>query len=373
MRAADQFLSAGGHKLFAGWCDGMVKRAKLPLHGEWHADCQACALADAAELHFTAPHPRPLSPKGRGEMDQSQGDVMTKQSPVRCSRVAMGSIVVAWLLACELAAETKPEPKLVPLNPQQTVLIDKEGKRVLLKTKVVLREGLLEMLCCLKQTKEHESILSLDSKAYVVHAALLAIDAKPGTPVRFVPKYQPPTGQRIDVFLNWTDSTGMAHRVPAQHWVQHSNRKTFNEPLAALPAGIKIPDDSPMRYDPKEKLLLWDGPMFEKERDRHLALSKDPAYRKAIEKFFEGSKIRQMEAHWVFAGSSFSVDEKTGEKSYLAEDGDVICVSNFATATLDVTIPSSSTNAGLLFEAYTERIPPKGTEVTVELVPVVKK
>ena len=271
------------------------------------------------------------------------------------------------------AAETKADGKLLPLNPQGTVLLDKEGKRVLLKTTVVLREGLLELLCCLKQTKEHESILSLDSKAYVVHAGLLALGAQPGTPVRFTPKYVPPSGQRIDVFVNWTDDKGKSQRVPAQEWVQRSNRRTFAEPLAALPAGIKIPDDSPMRYDAKEKLLLWNGPMFEKEKQRHLALSADPAYRKCIMSWFEQSKLRQMEAHWIFTGSGFAVDEKTGEKAYYAEDGDVICVSNFATATLDVSVESSATNAGLLYEAYTERIPPKGTAVTIELVPVVVK
>ena len=77
-----------------------------------------------------------------------------------------------------------------------------------------------------------------------------------------------------------------------------------------------------------------------------------------------------MKADWVFAGSGFFTDEETGKKFYLAEDGDLICVANFGGATIDVAMPSSAESSELNFEAFTERIPPKGTAVTVELIPV---
>ncbi len=52
------------------------------------------------------------------------------------------------------------------------------------------------------------------------------------------------------------------------------------------------------------------------------------------------------------------------------EAGDLICVSNFPDAMLDLAIKSTDKQAeGLLFEAWTEGIPPRGTEVTMELVP----
>lgn len=70
-----------------------------------------------------------------------------------------------------------------------------------------------------------------------------------------------------------------------------------------------------------------------------------------------------MAADWVFAGSSFWKDEATGEEYYQAEGGDLVCVSNFPTATLDLTIPSSQSNEALLFEAFDSRIPPRGTPV----------
>ncbi len=72
---------------------------------------------------------------------------------------------------------------------------------------------------------------------------------------------------------------------------------------------------------------------------------------------------------WVFAGSGFWKDERTGDEHYLAEAGDFICVSNFSTATLDIPAESSQVNDGLLFEAFTEKIPPLGTPVRLVLKP----
>lgn len=72
---------------------------------------------------------------------------------------------------------------------------------------------------------------------------------------------------------------------------------------------------------------------------------------------------------WVFAGSSFWVDERTGQKYYQAEGGDLICVSNFSSAMLDLPIESSQAEGKWLFHAFTERIPPLGTPVTIVLKP----
>jgi hypothetical protein len=112
--------------------------------------------------------------------------------------------------------------------------------------------------------------------------------------------------------------------------------------------------------------------MTDAQRDACLKLSNDAAFQKAIKTFYKQSQIRQMNAKWVFAGSYFLTDEKTGEKFYQAESGDLICVANFASATLDISSSSSATNDDLMFEAFTEHIPPIGTKVTIELIPVVK-
>ena len=71
-----------------------------------------------------------------------------------------------------------------------------------------------------------------------------------------------------------------------------------------------------------------------------------------------------------FAGSYFWKDEETGKEYYQAEGGDFICVSNFSTAMLDIPVESSQSDAELMFEAFTERIPPRGTPVRLTLKPL---
>ncbi len=187
------------------------------------------------------------------------------------------------------------------------VWIDPAHKRVVVDGTVCLREGQLEMFACPRGTKEHESIIAADTRAYAVHAGLLAVGAEAGTPVQYQPDYKPATGSEIDIELVWTDKDGKVHRDRAQDWVR--NVKTG----------------------------------------------------KAL-------------AHpWVFGGSGFWQDEVTGEKAYLAESGDFICVSNFPTAMLDLPVESSQSNEALLYEAFTEHIPPVGTRVRMVLTPKTKK
>jgi hypothetical protein len=265
-------------------------------------------------------------------------------------------------------APTATEP--VPLNPAKTVLLDRANGKLLLKTKIVLREGVLEMLICKSQTKEHESIMAIDSDAYLVHAGLLLLGAKPGKPASYDTEFHPPTGQVVDIFCNWTDEAGKPQRMNAREWVRHVTRRYYEAPLATVPAGVKVGKGEELRYDTKNKLLLWFGQMTAEQRDSFLKLSSDKEYQAAIRSFFDNSQSREIEAQWVFAGSGF-FEEEGGRQVYMAESGNVVCVANFGDALLDVSVQSSSSNdAGLLFEPYTERVPPLGTEVTVELIPV---
>jgi hypothetical protein len=82
---------------------------------------------------------------------------------------------------------------------------------------------------------------------------------------------------------------------------------------------------------------------------------------------------KDLETNWVFAGSVLIPDPLDPKKPryYGANDGDVICISNFDTAMLDVPFNSPKDNDDLAFEAHTDRIPPLETPVLVilELVP----
>ena len=201
----------------------------------------------------------------------------------------------------------KDPPGMKRLMPEYDVWIDSANKRVVMDGTVALREGQLEMLACIKGTKEHESILAVDTRAYAVHAGLLAVGAQVGTPVQFQPNYKPATGTEIDVSLIWTDKNGIVHRDQAQDWVRN----------------------------------VQTG--------------------------------KALEYPWVFAGSGFWQDETTGQKTYLAESGDFICVSNFPSAMLDLPVESSQANESLLYQAYTEHIPPLGTRVRIVLSPKATK
>ena len=186
------------------------------------------------------------------------------------------------------------------LDEKYQVWIDVKAQRVLLGSVVCCREGVLEMFACPAGTKEYESVLAVQSPAYLVHTALLAIGAKPGTTVKFAPEYKAATGPIIDVFASWNHE-GEAHRVRGQQLVK--NLRT----------------EKPMEQD------------------------------------------------WVFGGSGFWKDEDSGEEYYHAEGGELICVSNFSTAMLDVTVESSQQNSDLMFASFTDNIPPLGTQVVLEL------
>ncbi len=232
--------------------------------------------------------------------------------------IALAMLIHAVASAC-LAQQRPSKPKesggdatprqadLKRLSPEYDVWLDSANRRVVMLGRVCLRQGPLELLACLEGTKEHEAILAIRTKAFVVHSALLAVGAEPGSPVRFQPEYAPATGPAVEVTLFWTDAQRKRRQSRGQDWVKY--HKTG----------------------------------------------------------------RAMDHPWVFAGSAFWQDPTSGEKFYQAEDGDLICVSNFPSALLDLPIESSQANAELLFEAFTDRIPPLGTRVWVVLTPRIEK
>jgi hypothetical protein len=194
-----------------------------------------------------------------------------------------------------------PPPGMTRLAKDARIWLDTKNKRVVVDGYVALRVGQLEMFACPAGTKEHESVVGLLTKAQYVHAALLAIGAKPGSPVKFEPKYTPANGSKIKIEILYVDDKGAKKRVVAQDWVRQVG---------------------------SEKTLDMD---------------------------------------WVFAGSGMWKDPDTGTEQYLAESGDLICVSNFTTATLDLPVRSSQANSSLMFAAYTDRIPPEQTPVRLVL------
>lgn len=122
----------------------------------------------------------------------------------------------------------------------------------------------------------------------------------------------------------------------------------------------------PVRWDPEYEPPT--GTEIEIEvhwRDKQGKPQSAPA-QKWVRKVSSGEEMAEP---WVFGGSGLWKDEQTGKEYYMAEGGDFICVSNFGSAMLDVPAPSTQANDGLLYEAFTERIPPLGTPVRMFLRP----
>ena len=127
------------------------------------------------------------------------------------------------------AQETKIETPKAEISPDREE-IDLPGMKVLVKkgyldvdAKVCLTEGLLELVACTKDSKEHEALIAIEAKAAHVHAALLLIGAEAGNPAmrkevetengpRWVDIL--PRGQEIEVFLVFKNKIGELEEHP---------------------------------------------------------------------------------------------------------------------------------------------------------------
>lgn len=97
-------------------------------------------------------------------------------------------------------------------------------KRLIIEARVVLRDGALEHLLCLKGTKEHEAIVATPADPKQIHAGLLLTGAEPGHPVRFQPRFEPPAGTPIDVKVCWK-ADGKTREVDARQWIEDLQTK----------------------------------------------------------------------------------------------------------------------------------------------------
>jgi len=111
----------------------------------------------------------------------------------------------------------QPDPKWKSLG--NDVWFDPALKRLVVRGRICLTDGALEHLLCSKGTKEHESILSTEAAPKIIHAGLLLTGATPGHPVRFEPKFEPPTGSEIAINVEW-EQAGRKKKADARAWVK---------------------------------------------------------------------------------------------------------------------------------------------------------
>lgn len=221
-----------------------------------------------------------------------------------CSvNVAMGLDDDVWKSSTELQKSVEDrfeDPKdCKPLHRENRIWINRDEQVVIVDGYVAQRQVPLELFACPVGTKEHESIVAVFARAQLVHAGLLAIDARPGSTATFDP-FKPAHGTTVRVYVLWLDNDGKTKGTLAQNWIRTSGTK---------------------------KPMVWD---------------------------------------WVFAGSKIYKDDE-GKEHYLGDSGELISVSNFTTSTMDVAVKSDQSNNNLMFEAFTDHIPPKNTAVRLVL------
>lgn len=217
-----------------------------------------------------------------------------------------------------------PLSKVVSLNKEKTdkgepdrnkglvleVLPNDKGRRVGFVAEVCRREGSLEVFLCRRGTKEHEAVLRTELNAQDIHTALILAKGEPGRPAQFVdPKTEEP---------DFKPATGTKIKVSVHY--------KMNGKLHTRPA----------------QEWVWNK-----------------------------EKKKPLEADWVFAGSMLlkSPDDPKQPPYYAANSGDVISISNFPYAMLDVTAQIGMDDATINYEPKTDRIPPLLSKVWVILEP----
>jgi hypothetical protein len=266
------------------------------------ANAQTKANAPASHPQDSKSEPPQLPTPGPPESGPPESG--PPETPDTASQEEIDAAQNAYVSPATITRRTLDAPPNVTPISKNHVWIDTKGKRVILDGYVAMTDGPLEMFACPEGTKEHESIIGTLARSKEVHAALLAVGAMRGTPVEFLPKFVPATGQRIRLWVCYRDKDGDFKAVDGRTWVK------------------------------------------------------------------KATNGKQMEPDWVFSGSGFWKDPESGEEFYRADSGDMICVSNFNSAMMDIPVASSAEAGDLLFLPFTDRIPPQGTPLRLVLIPI---
>lgn len=214
-----------------------------------------------------------------------------------------------------------PLAQALPKQPAVTWHLRTPGieRRVVMDAEVVLRQGFLEHLLSRSEAgKDHESIVSAPFDAEILHTALLGTGLQPGKPARFINEkreqdFHPATGDVVKLYFEYEDAQGKTVAVPAQKWVQFAK------------------DGKPLETD------------------------------------------------WVYAGSFKGKSTTAAGEEFVyfgANDGRVVCLTNFGTALLDLPIESADGDPQgdvLGYKANTAVIPERGTRIRVIMEAAVKK
>ena len=246
--------------------------------------------------------------------------------------------IVAWTI-CGLDADDastgRQQAKPVKLP---GMLIDRAQGCVDLEATVCLDNGFLELVACTKGSKEHESIVVIDSQPVHLHTALLLLGANNGNPAmrKQVGEKQkrwvniPPRGDPVDVFLVVKDATGKRVERPISDFIVRAQHP--GEEFAVGQNGAEEDETKP-----------------------------------------GNNAARKFPHTFLFAGSHL-LDKKPGTRQYLADlSGHVISIATFGDAVLCLPSVHSKANGALEWQVNAKHLPDVGTKVVLRLRPRQKK
>lgn len=232
----------------------------------------------------------------------------------------------------EHKAEKEAEELIKLANNREELVMP--GMKIMVKkgyididAKVCLTEGMLELIACTKDSKEHESLIMVEPKAAHIHAALLLIGAQPGNPamrkevqtedgLRWVDLE--PRGQEIEVYLVFNNKDGQPEEHPIKKFLMKGQEENF--------------DGVPDKEDKKED--------------------------------------RAFPTHtFLFVGSHVFKDGEA-DPIYLAdESGNVISLATFGDELLALPGVHGHNNEGLVWAIDSTHLPPLDTKVILRLKP----
>jgi hypothetical protein len=137
---------------------------------------------------------------------------------------------------------------LKKLDPVQPVWIDAKQKQVVMVGETCRASYPLEFFTT-TPGREYEAVTVVRVKPSIVHAGLLAVGAKPGSTVKFRPKYTPPTGTEIVIEVRWKDKQGKLKQAPAQQWVRNiKTKKPLDVNWVFAGSGLHKDEDTGREY-----------------------------------------------------------------------------------------------------------------------------
>lgn len=184
---------------------------------------------------------------------------------------------------------------------------DARTKRVRVECETVNVDAPLEFFCVARNGPDHETVLRSPVRPSDLHAALLAVGLKPGSPVSYSEETE-----------KWTPATGPALRITCEY---QKDGKTVTVPAHRMMRNLKTREE-------------------------------------------------MSETTWIFAGSRVMEDPEGKSAQYAADvTGYIVSVVNFDLTVIDIPDLASNSNETLEWVRNPETVPPGGTKVYMVIEP----